>query len=442
MRLAIIGSGISGLTAAYRLSPQHDVTVFEAAGYVGGHTNTVDVQIDDERHAIDTGFIVFNDWTYPNFLQLLAELQVRSKPTSMSFSVRDDRADLEYNGESLNSLFAQRRNVLRPGFYRMVGDILRFNRQADRLVAECDPQMTVCEFLERYGYSREFTNHYLLPMGAAIWSCPMGTFARFPIQFIVEFYRHHGLLSITKRPTWRVIVGGSRNYITPLIQPFRERIRLKTPVVRVTRRDDFVEVQPQEGEPEQFDHVIFACHSDQALRILGLDATATEREVLGHFPYNRNAAVLHTDVSVLPQRKPVWASWNYRIRRDAPAAATVSYNMNILQGLSSRHTFCVTLNDEAGIDPQKILRRFEYEHPVFTVHRSTAQRRHRELIDRNRTSFCGAYWGNGFHEDGVVSALRVVDALLGRPHSAVRIDGFPQREFGPCPVNSFEGAEP
>lgn len=441
MKLAIIGSGISGLTAAYRLQQWFDVTVFEAADYIGGHTNTVDVQIDNERHAIDTGFIVFNDWTYPNFIKLLTELGVESQPTSMSFSVRDDRTDLEYNGESLNSLFAQRRNLLRPRFFRMVGDILRFNRQANRLLTECDSQMTVGEFLERFRYSREFANHYLLPMGAAIWSCPMGTFAEFPIHFIIEFYRNHGLLSITKRPTWRSILGGSRSYIGPITKGFRGRIRVNTPIQSVARSDDSVEIVPRGGEPERFDHVIFACHSDQALRILGADATRNEREVLSHFPYNRNTAVLHTDVSLLPQRRLVWASWNYLIRLKAPTAATVTYNMNILQRIQSRHTFCVTLNDESAIDPNRILRRFEYHHPVFTVHRSSAQRRHSELIDVNRTSYCGAYWGNGFHEDGVVSALRVVDTLLRRPQSAIRSNRLDVLEFGPCPAGYAERAE-
>jgi predicted NAD/FAD-binding protein len=411
MKAAIIGSGISGLTAAYRLHQRHEVVVFEAASYGGGHTNTVDENLDGEQHSIDTGFIVFNDWTYPNFIQMLTELGVASKPTSMSFSVRDDRVNLEYNGESLNSLFAQRRNLLRPRFYRMVADILRFNKHAVRLVTGEDAEATVGEFLARHRYSQEFADRYLLPMGAAIWSCPTGTFSQFPIRFVVEFYRNHGLLSITDRPTWRVIVGGSRNYVRPLTRGFRNQIRLNTPVSRVTRFADRVEVQPLHGAPEKFDHVIFACHSDQALKILGTDASPIEREVLLAFPYERNMAVLHTDASVLPERKRCWASWNYRVHREQPTAATVTYNMNILQGLRSQKTFCVTLNDEPAIDPKTILQRFEYHHPVFTAKRATAQARHADLINVNRTSYCGAYWGNGFHEDGVVSALAVVKSL-------------------------------
>ena len=440
MKVAIIGSGISGLTAAYRLQHAHEITVFEAANYVGGHTNTVDVEVGDERHAIDTGFIVFNDWTYPNFIRLLNELGVQSQPTSMSFSVRDDRTSLEYNGESLNSLFAQRRNLLRPRFYRMVADILRFNRDADRSVAECDPQATVGEFLDRYRYSREFAEQYLLPMGAAIWSCPTGTFAHFPIRFIVDFYRNHGLLSVTRRPTWRVIKGGSQNYVQPLIRSFKDRIRLNTPVRTVARCDDHVDIQPAQGEVEQFDHVIFACHSDQALQLLGKDASLPEREILGEFPYNKNRAVLHTDPSVLPQRKRAWASWNYRIRRETPTAATVTYNMNILQGLQSRHTICVTLNDEASIDPSRILQRFQYDHPVFTVRRAMAQARHRELINVNRTSYCGAYWGNGFHEDGVVSALAVVKALKASRETKCSLAAYPQVGQAERRCLSIEGA--
>jgi len=424
MKIAIIGSGISGLVAAYRLHDEHDVTVFEANDYIGGHTNTIDVEIEGERHAIDTGFIVFNDWTYPRFIALLDELGVASKPTTMSFSVRDERSSLsprgrgegvrglEYNGDSLNTLFAQRRNLLRPSFYRMLADILHFNGQARRLVADCNDETTVGEFLSRHGYSRAFAEQYLLPMGAAIWSCPPGAFAQFPIRFIVEFYHNHGLLSVLRRPTWRVIEGGSRSYVRAMTAGFRDRILLRTPVQDVWRFAGQVAVQPRGGPAETYDHVIFACHSDQALRILGDDATATERTLLSAFPYGRNVAVLHTDVSVLPRTRRAWASWNYRLRTDGlHSAATVSYNMNILQGISSRHTFCVTLNDEASIAPGRVLRRFEYDHPIFTTRRAAVQARHAELIDVNRTSFCGAYWGNGFHEDGVNSALAVVAAL-------------------------------
>lgn len=411
MRIAIIGAGISGLTAAYRLHGRHAITVFEAGDQPGGHTNTFGVELDDEAHQIDTGFIVYNEWTYPNFIRLLTELQVATQPTTMGFSVRDDATGLEYAGQNLNTLFAQRRNLCSPRFYRMLADILRFNREAQQRADNLPPSMTVAEFLCQGRYSEAFARQHLLPMGAAIWSCPLGTFSQFPIRFIIEFYRNHGLLNVVHRPTWRVITGGSRTYVTALTAPFRDRLRLRSPVVAVRRRPQEVDVVVRGQAPETFDHVIFACHSDQALRMLGEHATNTEREVLGKFPYSRNVAVLHTDASVLPRCRRAWASWNYRLSGDDRAPASVTYNMNILQGLRSRHTFCVTLNDEARIDPARILGRFEYEHPIFTTERSAAQARHPELLTAQHTSFCGAYWRNGFHEDGVVSAMAVVGAI-------------------------------
>jgi predicted NAD/FAD-binding protein len=413
MKIAILVSGISGLVAAHRLQHEHEIMIYEANDYLGGHTNSVDVDVDGEQHVVDTGFIVFNDWTYPNFIKILDELGVRSKPSTMSFSVRDELLNLEYNGQSLRTLFAQRRNLIRPSFYRMLADILRFNYKSMQLATECHDETTVGEFLARHGYSRSFVDHYLLPMGSAIWSCPTGVFARFPIRFIVEFYHNHGLLSVLKRPTWRVVEGGSRTYVRAMTRGFKGQIRLRTPVESVRRFADRVMVKPRDGGPERFDHVIFACHSDQALRILGEDATRAERDVLAEFPYQRNLAVLHTDTSVLPRRRRVWASWNYQINSGTSefTPATLTYNMNILQGIRSRNTFCVTLNDESRIAPEKVLRRFEYHHPVYTTRRAAAQARHGELLGGNRSSFCGAYWGNGFHEDGVNSALAVVNAL-------------------------------
>jgi predicted NAD/FAD-binding protein len=413
MKIAIIGSGISGLTAAYRLHRHHEITLFEGDSRLGGHTNTVSVEVEGEQHAIDTGFIVFNDWTYPNFIHLLNELEVASRPATMGFSVHDETTGLEYSGESLSSLFAQRSNLFRPKFYRMIADILRFHREAKRCAANCPEDMTVGMFLARHRYSRQFADQYLLPMGAAIWSCPPETFSQFPIRFLVEFFQNHGLLSVWNRPTWRVIEGGSQTYVRAIATKLQDRIRLATPVRSVRRFDSHVELSVRNDEPLTFDHVIFACHSDQALRLLGDNATSLEQRVLSAIPYQRNVAVLHTDASLLPQRRKAWASWNYRISRqpDADAAATVTYNMNILQGIQSRHTFCVTLNEESRIAPKTILGRYEYHHPVFTVARAEAQRRHPDLLAANRTSFCGAYWGNGFHEDGVNSAIAVDDAL-------------------------------
>ena len=406
MQIAIVGSGISGLVTAYLLHRDHDITMFEANDYIGGHTHTVDVDWRGERHAIDTGFIVCNDRTYPNFLKLLAHLRVPIQPTPMSFSVRCDRTGLEYNGTSLNALFAQRRNLFRPSFYRMLRDISRFNREALALLENADEEITVGEYLDRHRYSQEFIGQYLVPMGAAIWSCPPGRFRQFPMRFIVEFYHNHGLLSLRNRPQWYVIRGASRCYVEKLTAGFRERIRLKCPVLSVRRYPEYVEIETNEGAPERFDQVIFACHSDQALNMLA-DASGKEREILSEFPYQKNTAVLHTDPSVLPRARKAWASWNYHLPEKDAAAATVTYNMNILQSLSSNHIFNVTLNETDRIDPDRIIETMTYHHPVYSTRRSEAQARHGELIGHNRTSFCGAYWGNGFHEDGVNSALAV-----------------------------------
>jgi uncharacterized protein len=410
MRIAIIGSGVSGLTAARGLHRTHDITVFEAAPYVGGHVNTIDVDLGDERHSIDTGFIVFNEKNYPNFTQLLNDLDVASKPTSMSFSVRCDQTGLEYNGTSINHLFAQRTNFLRPRFYKMVRDILRFNREAAELLAGSGDDISVADYLETNRYSEAFAEKYLIPLGSSLWSCPAGTFRNFPIRFVVEFLSNHAMMQVDGRPTWRVVEGGSQRYVEKLIVPFENRIRLNTPVKSVQRHANRVRIVDASGAAGDFDHVVFACHSDQALRLLQTPTTK-EIQLLAAFPYQRNEAVLHMDASVLPKRKLAWAAWNYHIRRDTAEQAAVTYNMNILQGIRSRRVFNVTLNDDDGIDPGLIIRRIIYEHPIFTDRRGEAQQRHGELIGPNRTSYCGAYWGYGFHEDGVRSGLAVCNAL-------------------------------
>lgn len=414
-RIAIVGAGIAGLTAAHHLGRRHDVTLFEAGSHAGGHAHTVDVELDGQSHAIDVGFVVFNERTYPQFTSLLRELNVRDRPTSMSFSVSDDAKKFEYCGSSLNGLFAQRCNLVRPGFYRMLRDILRFNREATRLAESLDaglnrPRITVGAFLMEGRYSREFAEYYLLPMGSAIWSCPRGTFADFPLEFIVRFFRNHGLLNLVDRPTWRVIDGGSRSYVQELLRRYRGRLRLNTPIRWVRRFNDRVELVPRGEGAQSFDHVILACHSDQALSMLA-DPSSRERELLTSFPYVSSSAVLHTDTALLPRRRRAWASWNYRRSDSVTAAATVTYCMNILQGIESRHVFNLTLNCDHEIDSRKVLRRFEYSHPVFDSRRAEAQSRHGEVLNARRTSFCGAYWGNGFHEDGVRSALAVCQAL-------------------------------
>ncbi len=421
MDIAIIGGGISGLTAAYYLRPCHSVTLIEANDYVGGHTNTVDVELDGQEYAIDTGFIVFNDRTYPNYCRLLGALRVASQPTSMSFSVRCDRLGLEYRGADLNGLFAQRRNLVNPNFYRLIGDIFRFNRRATELFDELDESLTVSDFFRRERFSEAFLQYYFLPMGSAIWSCPRGQFEQFPIRFIIEFYRHHGLLSVRNRPQWRVIRGGSRNYVKAMIRGFSDNILTGCRVTSVVRDPEGVDVYTDNWR-RRFDHVVFACHSDQALAILGRDATSLERELLSAIPYERNVAVLHTDESLLPRCRRAWASWNYHLPfaggEHGTEKTTVTYNLNILQGLTSPHVFCVTLNGEPHIKPERIIQRMVYHHPVFTVGRAAVQRRHPELIDQFHTSFCGAYWGNGFHEDGVKSALAVCEVLNHSPQSA------------------------
>ena len=412
MRIAIIGGGISGLTAGYRLHKHFNVSLFDSNSYIGGHTNTIEVQTSDGIVAVDTGFIVFNDRTYPNFISLLNELSVPFQTTRMSFSVSCDQTGLEYSGTGLNGIFAQRKNLFRPWFYRLLMDFARFKKDAELLLESDQPQESVGDFFARNNYSQQFVDQYFLPMGAAIWSSSFETFREFPIQFIAEFYQNHGLLGIRDRPQWYVIKGGSKQYVSPLTQDWSDRINLSSPIESVVRDGSQVFVRPSGSEPLAFDHVIFACHSDQALRILGDSATATERELLSAFPYQKNQAILHTDSSVLPKQRRAWSCWNYYNPKEKNDSATLTYNMNLLQTLSTPETYCVTLNDTGRIDPSKVLRTIDYAHPTFSVNRKAMQARHAELLGPNNTSFCGAYWANGFHEDGVRSALAVVQQLL------------------------------
>jgi len=411
MKIAIIGSGIAGLTCAYLLNRKHAITVFEAGDWIGGHTHTVDVQVDGKRYAVDTGFIVFNDWTYPNFIRLLGQLGVGFKDTEMSFSVSDPVSGVEYNGHNLNTLFAQRRNLVSGKFIGMVRDILRFNREAlnDLNQQRIDSEMTLGDYLKAKGYGERFIQHYIVPMGAAIWSMSLNDMLGFPLQFFVRFFKNHGLLSVSDRPQWCVIEGGSSSYVAPLTESFREHIRLNCPVTRVERDGQGVTLHSAAGV-ERFDKVIFACHSDQALALLARPSQA-EQDILGALPYADNDVVLHTDTRLLPRRKLAWASWNYRLGGPASQSAAVTYNMNILQGIQSDTTFCVSLNQTAAIDPSKILARYTYAHPQYSLAGTAAQARWEELQGSQHSYFCGAYWANGFHEDGVVSALRVARAF-------------------------------
>ncbi|WLH91169.1 FAD-dependent oxidoreductase [Pseudomonas sp. FP453] len=411
MKIAIIGSGIAGLTSAYLLSRSHDITLFEADDRIGGHTHTVNVSVEGKSYAVDTGFIVFNDWTYPNFIRLLGHVGVGFKPTEMSFSVHDEKQRFEYNGNNLNSLFAQRRNILSPGFWGMLRDILRFNRQAplDLQEQRIGADMTLGDYLTAGGYGERFIRHYIVPMGAAIWSMSLADMLGFPLQFFVRFFKNHGLLSVSNRPQWCVIEGGSSSYIEPLTRGFREQIRLNCPVDKVARSEAGVVIHSTAGV-EHFDRVVFACHSDQALALLA-DPSQAEQEILGALPYASNDVVLHTDTRLLPDRKLAWASWNYRLSGNAQSQAAVTYDMNILQGIDSATTFCVSLNQTAVINPLKILARYTYAHPQYSLAAVAAQARWQEVSGVRNTFYCGAYWANGFHEDGVVSALRVADAF-------------------------------
>ena len=407
MKIAIIGSGIAGLTSAYLLNRNHEISVFEAGDWIGGHTHTVDVQVNGQSYAVDTGFIVFNDWTYPNFIRLLSQLGVGFKNTEMSFSVSDPVSGVEYNGNNLNSLFAQRSNLISPKFWGMVRDILRFNREAlsDLNQQRIASSMTLGDYLKANAYSERFIQHYIVPMGAAIWSMSLQDMLGFPLQFFVRFFKNHGLLSISDRPQWCVIEGGSSSYIAPLTESFKQHIRLNCPVTRVERDATGVTLHSAAGA-ERFDKVVFACHSDQALALLA-EPTRIEQEILGALPYADNDVVLHTDTRLLPKRPLAWASWNYRLGGPTSQSAAVTYDMNILQGIQSDTTFCVSLNQTAAIDPSKVLARYTYAHPQYSLAGTAAQARWEELLGAHHSYFCGAYWANGFHEDGVVSALRV-----------------------------------
>ncbi len=412
MRIAIIGAGISGLAAAHMLEGRHELTVFEAADYPGGHTNTIRVDTPNETHEIDTGFIVFNDRNYPHFERLLARLGVASQPSTMSFSVSDGH-DFEYSSASANGLFASRRHLISPSFHRMVADLARFNRAAARLLRTPGEDPSLGHWLDRQRFSRAFVERLIVPQVAAVWSADPRQRWSFPARFLAEFFDNHGMLGFSGRPQWRAIAGGSARYVDALLRTLAGRLRLSTPVQAITRGDDHVVVKARGAEPERFDEVVIATHSDQALALL-TDASEAERRILGAIPYQPNQAVLHTDTRMLPRRRRAWASWNYHLAGEPGDRPTVTYHMNRLQSLRAEQEFCVTLNRAADIDPGKVIRTIDYAHPVFTQTGVEAQARVAEISGRNRTSFAGAYWGWGFHEDGVVSAARVAERLGGR----------------------------
>jgi len=415
MKIAVIGSGIAGLTSAYYLSREHRVSVFEKNNYIGGHTCTSDVRINGSMYAVDTGFIVFNDKTYPRFKRLLTELKVVWRDTEMSFSVRDPKSGLEFNGHNLNTLFAQRKNLLSLSFYRLLQGILKFNTAAKNAlendVSESD-NITLAEFLTRHDIPESVSEYYLLPMVSAIWSASLADARDFPLGFFLRFFDNHGLLNVNDRPQWHTLIGGSHAYIPMLTEPFRDRIQLNSQIVAVKRQQDQVVIVFSNGESDFFDEVIFACHSDQALALLE-DSSDEEQRILGEINYCPNEVVLHTDKSLLPRNRRAWASWNYLLRGDAgeEQPSSVTYNMNILQGLQCDKTVCVTLNNTGAIDPDEIIKKFTYEHPQYSIPSLKARAERNVICGKNSTHFVGAYWYNGFHEDGVRSAIDVVNRL-------------------------------
>lgn len=408
MRIAVIGSGVSGLVCAWRLGVDHDVTLFEAADYLGGHTHTHSVTLDGEHHDIDSGFIVHNPVHYPHFTALLDELQVDSQDTQMSFSVQRE-SGLEYNASSLDTLFCQRRRLASPRFWGMVRDLVRFYRQAPGLLQADGPGPTLGDYLQKEGYGAAFRDNHLVPMASALWSSPASRILDFPARYLVQFMANHQMLELSNRPQWRVVKGGSRRYIEAMAARWNVLVRMQCPVQRVVREPHRVLIATA-TDITAFDQVIFACHSDQALALLA-SPTPAERQILGAITYQENDAVLHTDAHLLPRHPKAVAAWNAFVPNDRAAPCSVSYCMNVLQSLSSRHRFVVSLNRGDAIDPQRVLARMRYHHPVYTQASVAAQRRRAEISGQQRTWYAGAYWGWGFHEDGVRSALDVVHGL-------------------------------
>ena len=408
MKIAVVGAGISGLVAAHHLHPEHDITVYEANDYVGGHTSTHRVDLADETHWVDTGFIVYNDRNYPNFEPLLAELGVETQPSHMSFSVSDDTGSFEY-ASTPRGLFAQRSHLADRRFLRMVRDLIRFNREAPALL-ELGPGEgpSLREFLREGGYADWFVQRLIVPQASAVWSADPAQMWSFPAGFLARFFANHGMLGFRDRPQWRTVTGGSHRYVEKIVRPFADRIRLSAPVREIRRAHDSVSVTADGCETERFDEVVIAAHSDQALAMLA-DPSDRERELLGSIPYQRNEAVLHTDRSLLPRRRAAWASWNYHLLGEETDRTALTYWMNNLQRLPTETPICVTLNRTEAIDPEKVVAKVDYSHPVFTPGGVAAQARHGEISGVNRTHYCGAWWGWGFHEDGVVSALRALE---------------------------------
>lgn len=406
MKIAIIGGGVSGLVAAYLLHESHDVVLFEAQSSVGGHAHTVEIREETGNIGVDTGFVVFNERHYPKFSKLLSRLEVESLASDMSFSVRCEKTGLEYNGSSLNRFFAQRRNILSPRFWKLLTGIAHFHVKARSMADFIDPELTISDFLRRHNFSEIVTRQYLLPLTASIWSTSPHLMSEFPARFMIQFLNNHGMLDLVGSLKWRSIRGGAREYVRKLTAPFLEKIRLNSPVRMVERGPRGVQIKTDGNEREHFDEVIFAVPSHRALSML-VHPTSQEQAVLGAIRFQSNRTTLHTDPGFLPERKLAWASWNYHIPAQEQNRVEITYYMNKLQNLASKRHYCVTLNRSGLLNPETVLGRFDYEHPLYTPGAARAQTEHSLISGRNRTHFCGAYWGYGFHEDGVRSALRV-----------------------------------
>jgi len=409
-KVAVVGAGISGMMTAWMLHKRHDVTVFQNQNYLGGHTHTHEFEADGKVWPVDSGFIVYNNKTYPNFIRLLERLGVEGRPTSMSFSVISDRDNLEYNGTSINALFAQRTNIIRPRFWRMIYGILAFNAECKKIVTEQPTDETLGAFLKRHKFPAELGLYYIKPMTAAVWSAGTRSVEDMPIYFIARFFENHGFLNIDDRPQWYTVKGGSRSYARKIADALGSGFKMGHRVVGIKRQDGKPQVKVDGHDWQQFDHVILACHSDEALALLN-DATSTERSILGDIPYVNNDIIIHTDARMMPKRKLAWAAWNYHLFDAQSDDVSVTYNMNILQGHDCPTQFMVSLNCQGHVDERKVLKKLTYRHPVYTTKTVAAQARHGEISGVSGTHFCGAYWANGFHEDGVVSALRVVKAV-------------------------------
>ena len=405
MKIASIGSGIAGNTLAYYLNPRHQIALFESNDRIGGHSHTHHIDVFNQKVSVDTGFIVFNKKTYPNFLKLLHELKVPYENSAMSFSVKDSQKDFEYNGTNLNALFAQRKNFINPSFYKMIREILRFNKSSIILLSS-NEEISLGDYLKREGYSDFFKKYYILPMGSAIWSSNIKTMMQFPAKFFIQFFNNHGMLNINDRPQWLTISGGSINYVNKMIEPFRKKIKINQNIKYVERKKDHIAIHHKD-RIEKFDWVFFACHSDEALKLIK-SPSFHEKNILKAIPYTDNEVILHYDDHFMPKRKLAWAAWNYHIDDNANSPASLTYNMNILQNLKTEVPLLVTLNPLQKINKKKIIKTLSYAHPQYSLRSIEAQSKYHLISGVNRTSFAGAYWGNGFHEDGVKSALDAI----------------------------------